>query len=223
MKIIHRFYILPKRDQRRKLWSFVFNLLIIFAVIVFMAWSTNLWVILILIQPTISIFASFIDLPIARRKGEIIYFSPLLLSSALKQNTIQLHGGTLFDYYYTLSIHRSESRNKKAILYSYMEGLLNMLDQFSSAQDEVKIAANAYFINPHTAEKLGFKKVQTKNSRKIIMLLNYLPITISYSIAMGHISFPNILSLKSYECKMGELRKNRTKLEAMFERINQKE
>jgi hypothetical protein len=221
MRIIHRYYILPKRDQKRKLWSFIFNLLIIIAVIAFMAWSTNLWIILILIQPVISIYASFIDVPTGRKKGQIIYYSPLLLSSALKHNKIQLHGGTLFDYYYTLSMHKSESRNKKAILYSYMEGLINMLDSYGGEYDDVNIEANAYFINPHTAEKLGFKKVKTKNFQKLIMLLNYVPITISYSIAMGHLSFPNIFSLKSYECKMGDLRKNRPKLEAMFARINQ--
>jgi hypothetical protein len=49
--------------------------------------------------------------------------------------------------------------------------------------------------------------------------MNYLPISISYSIAMGKLSFPNILSLKSYECNIGELRQNEPKLVAMFERI----
>lgn len=220
MKVVHRYYILPRRDQKRKLWSFVFNLLILVAIIVFMAWSTGVWFLLILIQPVLSVFASFIDVPTARKNGSLVYYSPLLLSSALKHNKIQLHGGTLFDYYYTLSIHKSESRNKKAILYSYIEGMINMLDSFSKDQDDVKIEANAYFINPHTAERLGFKKVKTKNAQKIIMLLNYVPITISYTIAMGKLSFPNIFSLKSYESTMGELRKNRSKLFTMFERIN---
>jgi len=31
------------------------------------------------------------------------------------------------------------------------------------------------------------------------MLLNYLPIAINYSIAMGKLSFTNVSSLKSYE------------------------
>ncbi|WP_375579584.1 hypothetical protein ABWH96_00470 [Marivirga tractuosa] len=220
MKVVHRYYILPKRDQKRKYWSFLFNLLIIIAVIVFMAWSTKVWLILILVPLVISIYAPFIDVPTGRKKGQIVYYSPLLLSYAIKKNKIQLHGGTLFDYYYTLSMQKSESRNKKAILYSYMEGIINMLDSFNEKQDDIKIEANAYFINPHTAEKLGFKKVKTKNFQKIIMLFNYVPITISYSIAMGKLSFPNILSLKSYECTMGDLRKNRMKLEAMIERIN---
>jgi len=223
MKIIHRYYILPKRDQKRKVWSFVFNLLISIAVIVFMAWSTNVWIILVLIQPVISIYAPFIDVPTGRKKGQIIYYSPLLLSSALKDKKIQLHGGTLFDYYYTLSLHKSESRNKKAILYSYMEGMLNMLDQLDTKQDDIIIEANAYFINPHTAERIGFKKVRTKNFQKFIMLLNYLPITISYTIAMGKLSFPDIFSLKSYECRMGDLRRNRDLLQQMFDRINSKE
>lgn len=220
MRVVHRFYILPKRDQRRKLWSFVFNLVIMIAVIVFMAWSTKFWFLLVLIQPVMSIFSSFIDVPMGRKKGNIVYYSPLLLSSAIRNNTIQLHGGTLFDYYYTLSMQKSESRNKKAILYSYMEGMINMLNSFNEKQDNIKIEANAYFINSHTAEKLGFEKVKTKNSQKLIMIFNYLPITISYSIAMGKLSFPNILSLKSYESTIGELRENRAILEAMFERIN---
>lgn len=220
MKVVHRYYILPKRDQKRKYWSFIFNLLIIIAVIVFMAWSTKVWLIMILVPVVISIYAPFIDVPTGRNKGQIVYYSPLLLSSAIKDNKIQLHGGTLFDYYYTMSMQKSESRNKKAILYSYMEGMINMLDSYNEKQDDIKIEANAYFINPHTAEKLGFQEVKTKNFQKIIMLFNYVPITISYSIAMGKLSFPNILSLKSYECTMGDLRKNRSKLEAMFERIN---
>ena len=219
MKVVHRYYILPKRDQKRKLWSFIFNMLITIAVIVFMAWSTSAWFLLILIQPVISIFASFIDVPTGRKNGQIVYYSPLLLSSAEKNNSINLHGGTLFDYYYTLSIEKSESRNKKTILYSYMEGLLNLLDSFGENNEDLKIKANAYFINPHTASRLGFKKVHTKSFQKIIMFLNYLPITISYSIAMGKLSFPNIFSLKSYECQLGELRKNRHKLEEMFDRI----
>jgi len=220
MKIVHRYYILPKRDQKRKFWSFVFNLLVIGGVIVFMAWSTKIWLMLLLLQPLLSVFSSFIDVPVGRRKGNIVYYSPLLLSSALKNNKIQLHGGTLFDYYYTLSMHKSESRNKKAILYSYMDGMLNMLDSFNQDQDELKIEANAYFINPHTAKKLGFKKIKTKNLQKLIMLFNYLPITISYSIAMGRLSFPNIFSLKSYESTVGEFRKHRPILVALFERIN---
>jgi hypothetical protein len=186
-----------------------------------MAWSTKLWVLLVLVHPVLSIFASFIDVPTARNSGNIVYYSPLLLASAVRRNKIQLHGGTLFDYYYTLSLHKSENRNKKAILYSYMEGLINLLDSFNSKEDDILIEANAYFINPHTAKRLGFKKVRTKTLQKVIMIFNYIPITISYSIALGELSFPNILSLKSYESTIGELRKNRHKLVSIFERINQ--
>ncbi|SMG43432.1 hypothetical protein SAMN05661096_03026 [Marivirga sericea] len=187
-----------------------------------MAWSTKLWLLLVLVHPVLSIFASFIDVPTARNTGNIVYYSPLLLASAVKDHKIQLHGGTLFDYYYTLSLHKSEKRNKKAILYSYMEGLINLLDHFDQKHDDIMIEANAYFINPHTAEKLGFKKVRTKTLQKVIMIFNYLPITISYSIALGELNFPNILSLKSYESTIGELRMNRPYLENIFERINQK-
>lgn len=219
MKVIHRYYILPKRDQKKKLWSFVFKLILIVAIIVFLAWSSSTWILLLLIQPVISIFAPFIDVPSSRNSGQIVYYSPLLLSSQIKGNSINLHGGTLFDYYYTLSIEKSELRNKKIILYSYMDGLLNLLDTYDERNDELNIKANAYFINPKTALRIGFKKVPTKNFQKVIMLLNYLPITISYSIAMGKLSFPNIFSLKSYECKLHELRKNRPMLEAMLEHI----
>ncbi|HET8861095.1 hypothetical protein [Marivirga sp.] len=185
-----------------------------------MAWSTKVWLILFFVQPVISIYASFIDVPIGRKNGQIIYYSPLLLTSSLKDRKIQLHGGTLFDYYYTLSIQKSEARNKKAILYSYMEGMLNLLDSFSENENDVVLEANAYFINPHTAEKLGFRQVKTKFFQKVVMILNYVPITISYSIAMGKLSFPNILSLKSYACTIGDLRKNKEELAAMFKRIN---
>jgi hypothetical protein len=51
------------------------------------------------------------------------------------------------------------------------------------------------------------------------MTFNYLPILLSYSIANGKLSFPNIFALKSYACSLGELRKNKVFLEEMFGRM----
>ncbi len=219
MRVIHRFYLHSERVQKKKVAAYIFYIVLQIAAIVILAIGYQSFIPLLLIPLIISCFASFVDVPMGRRSGHLIYYSPLLLASTLKKGAIELHGGTLFDYYFTLSISRSEHRNRKMIIYSYLEGLMNLLDKWDTTNDDIILTANAYFISPKTAARLGFEQKSTNNLQKILMILNYLPIMISYTIANGKLSFPNILHLKSYECSIGELRKNKAYLIEMFERI----
>lgn len=219
MEVIHRFNLLSARDQKKKACSFLFNMILLNAIIFFLAWSIN-WMIIRLIQPILSVFASFIVIPMARKREKLLCFSSSLSRSALKNNKMQLHGGTLFDYYYTLSIGKSEGRNRNIILYSYLDDLLNFLKNFSMHPDNIIIQAKAYLINPSNAALTGFKIFPNQFISKIIIRLHYFPITSSYSPAVGNLSFPSTWHLISYVCHLGELRKNQPKLEIISKQIN---
>lgn len=219
MRVIHRFYLHTDKVQKQKVAAYILYIVLLIAAVVILAIGYTSVIPLLFIPIILSCLASFVDVPLGRRNGHLIYYSPLLLASALKNGEIELHGGTLFDYYFTLSINKSEHRNRKMVLYSYLEGLMNLLAEWDEKNDDIKLSANAYFINPKTAARLGFVQKSTPQVQKILMVFNYLPIMFSYSIANGKLSFPNILSLKSYECTIGELRRNEAYLEEMFERM----
>ncbi|WP_188463999.1 hypothetical protein [Marivirga lumbricoides] len=218
MKVIHRFYLHTSSSQKKKVISYIIYLVVALAILAFMAYSYSV-LILIFLPFVISIFAPFIDVPMGRKQGHLIYYSPLLLASAMKNGKIVLHGGTLFDYYFTLSVNKSERRNRKMVIYSYTEGMINLLDIWDEQFDDIKLSATAYFINPKTAKRLGFRQVDTNPLTKLLMLINYLPIMISYSIANEELSFPNVFSLKSYESTLGELRSNKIYLMEMYEKL----
>ncbi len=219
MRVIHRFYLHPEKTRKKKIVAYIVYIISLIAAVIILALGYRSFIPLIFIPIILSFFASFVDVPMGRKSGHLIYYSPLLLASALKKGVIELHGGTLFDYYFTLTVNRSENRNRKMVIYSYLEGLINLLAAWDEKSDNVKLSANTYFISPKTASKLGFRHVSTNHFQKLLMLFNYLPIMISYSIANGKLSFPNVLQLKSYECTIGELRKNEDYLKEMFERI----
>lgn len=218
MKVIHRFYLHSSASQSKRVISYIIYMVLLLAILVFMAFSYSV-LIFIFLPFVISLFAPFIDVPMGRKKGHLIYYSPLLLASALRNGKIVLHGGTLFDYYFTLSVNKSERRNRKMVIYSYTEGMLNLLETWDEQFNDVKLSATAYFISPKTAKRLGFREVDTNPFTKLIMLINYLPIMISYSIANEEVSFPNIFSLKSYESTIGELRSNKAHLFEMYEKL----
>jgi hypothetical protein len=61
-----------------------------------------------------------------------------------------IHGGTLFDYYFTLD-KNSSSRQKNFILQQYLEGLP---DNCGKKGQNLQIKATTYILNERTGKKI---------------------------------------------------------------------
>lgn len=217
---MHRFYSKTKKQQNRILLISALLLFLSIAVITFLSAYYRLYGFMILAGLIFSTFICFIDVPIGKRNGVFIYYSPLLLSTKEKDRTIEIHGGTLFDYYFTLNEKQSKGERKKAIIDLYLDGLLRLINSYDAATDkELKVKATSYIINERTAAKMGFKKAKPDYIQSITVLLNYLPILFAYSYSKARLGFPNIFRIKTFEASIQDLKNKKKAIRRLKNRL----
>jgi len=79
----------------------------------------------------------------------------------------------------------------------------------------MKISGTSYIINRRTAEKIGFKIIETDFLQKIILTYNYFNILISNSIAKNKLSFPKINKTNTFEANIGQLLERKEYIEKL--------
>lgn len=175
---------------------------------------------IIFIWLTLIILAPFIDTPNLVRNGKLKYYSSLLLAENEKNNSINIHGGTLFDYYFIFDKNSSGPQRKKIIIQQYLEGLLNLTKQFeNSSFENVNIKGTTYILNEKTAKKLGFKSKRPDFIQTIILILNYPNLLVTKSIASKKLSFPNLSNIRTYETSLKNLISNTEKIKIINKRL----
>ena len=163
---------------------------------------------------TLSIIAPFFDMPSLKKNGKMIYYSPLFITEQPKNGLIIIHGGTLFDYYFVIEKKMNGKQRTDFIIQQYLSGLLNLIEKYES-EKELKIQGTSYIINERTAEKIGFKIVETDILQKIILAYNYFNILIANSIAKNKISFPKLNEIKTFETDISHLLERKEYIEKL--------
>lgn len=203
----HNFYLKSKKEQfniqfKIGLAAFAFNLGIAIISIPFDFY----FFIVISIIITLSIIAPFYDVPSLKKSGKLVYYSNLFVAEKEKNGVITVHGGTLFDYVFTLNKNFNGSKRTNYILQQYLEGILNLINTYETKRDsQVKIKGTTYILNERTAEKLGLKVVGTDFIQKFILLFNYANLLVTNSFAKRKITFPKLNRIKTFECNIAEL------------------
>ncbi len=200
-QIENSFYTKSKKEQKQIQWKIAIAALLVnlllFVVLWYVGWP---FLIFIVFSITISIIAPFFDTPSLIKSGKLTYFSPLFLAEKERSGIINIHGGTLFDYVFVLDKKWSGQQRTKIILSCYVDGLLKMINHYQDVQSEnLKIKGTSYILNERTANKIGLVKTRTSVVQTFILLLNYVLLTISYSISKARLSFPNVFKINTYE------------------------
>jgi len=152
---------------------------------------------------TLSIIAPFFDIPTLKKKGELIYYSPLFIAEKEKNGIIIAHGGSLFDYVFVIDKKLTGKQRTNFILQKYLEGILNLIDDCEKNHNtSVKIKGTTYILNDRTAHKIGLKIVKTDFIQKLILIYNYVNVLVSNSIAKKKISFPKMTNIKTFESEL---------------------
>lgn len=187
-------------------------LLPVFVIILFAALIKSFGLI-ILAGIIFSTFICFIDIPLGQRNGVFTYHSPLLFTSKEKDGIIEIHGGTLFDYFFTLDTNQSKRERKKVIICAYLEGLLNLIDHYAAAGErDLQVKATSYILNERTASRMGFTKSRPDYIQSLTVILNILPILSAYFYIQSGPAFPNIFRVQTFEASIQDLIKRKAKI-----------
>lgn len=213
LKMTHQFFQKSRSEQRKILWKTGGALFLICSFILVISYLTGFYLLAILTPIVMLIAAPFIDLPMGKKNGKFIYYSPLFITEPVKNNKVIVHGGTLFDYLYTVSPDLKGCDRTNYVLYGLLLGLIKFISEHENRDnDDLRIRGTSYIINQRTAARFGLKPVKTDLFQYIIMLFNYIPITLSYSFIKRKIHFPKISEIKTYQGELSELANNKQKL-----------
>ena len=184
----HRFYIKSEKDQNRILTKLAIITIVVILISIIISIKSGLYLIgIFMFSVIISIIAPFFDTPSLKKSGKLIYYSSLFLTEKPKDGIIKIHGGTLFDYYFVIDKKMKGNQRTKFILQQYLQGLLCLIEKHRD-KSEMKLQGTSYIINKRTAEKIGFKIIQTDFLQKLTLIYNYFNLLTSNSIAKKKIS-----------------------------------
>lgn len=209
----HQFFQKSDSEQQKFLWKTGLLLFLVSSLILLICYLTGLYLLAGLIPIAILIAAPFIDLPMGRKNGKFIYYSPLFITEPERNGKVVVHGGTLFDYLFTITSDLKGRNRTRFVLYGYILGLLRFISEHENkSRGDLQIRGTSYIINDKTAARFGLKPVKTDILQLLILLLNYIPITLSYSYIKQKVHFPKISEIKTYEGKLSEMVRHKEKL-----------
>ncbi|AHM63399.1 hypothetical protein D770_25780 [Flammeovirgaceae bacterium 311] len=207
MELYHKFYLKSKKEQNLVLFGIGMIASMLNLGVLIVAFMSGMWLLPILsVAITLSVIAPFFDTPSLKEHGKLIYYSPLFLAENERGGVVTVHGGTLFDYLYVLDRSQNGKQRTNSIIISYLEGILKLIETYEGKDHaSVKVRGTTYILNERTAQRIGFRKVETDVLQKLLLVYNYIQLTLSNSIAKAKLSFPNLKQIHTFEASMSDL------------------
>lgn len=217
----NRFYIKSKKEKYKI--QFLIGLAAFFIVLssVYVAWITsNYFIIPFIFMIVVSVIAPFFDVPSMVAQGNLTYHSLLFLSEKPKNGVLKIHGGTLFDYVFVVNRKMNGKQRTDFIIRQFLQGFLKLIDECKDSENNnLLIRGTSYIINRKTATNMGFKVVETDFIQKLLLICNYVNILLSYSIAKGKLSFPNLSQTITFEITFDRLIKKEAYIRNLYDRL----
>ncbi|AWW32352.1 hypothetical protein DN752_20630 [Echinicola strongylocentroti] len=220
--MVHSFYEKPESQQKKLIFFVALAVSILFVGTLLIAFITEVYWISLITAPFIMIAAPFIDTPMGKKKGKLIYYSPMFITERQENHKIIFHGGTLFDYCFALDFSLPGPQRTREILSGYLEGLLNFIEQHESSKEDVMLEGTSYILQENAAKRLGFRSVPTQGIYSIILVVNYPTLIIAYSISKNKLSLPDLRKIKTYRSSVKELSNNKLYIKDLYEKLAKK-
>jgi len=163
--------------------------------------------------------APFIDTPGLAKAGKLIYLSPMLLMEAANKGKIKLHGGTLLEYYFYFQKSWTQQSRKKFVIASFIKGLLSLIENYCPEESDTTIEFTSYILNRRSMERFGFELSETNSLQWIILVINFVPLTIANSMLNKRLKFPKLSQISTYKTTPQVLAQYKHKLVLLEKRM----
>lgn len=157
-------------------------------------------------------FAPFIDTPSGRQSGKLVYYGPLLIGEKARRGKVVLHGGTLFDYIFTLDELKPGRERTAAVIFGIKSGLENLAA--GDLADETVLEGTSYFAGERTIRRYGFRTAPISFFRFAILVFNYPLLIVAKRYVKGRWEFPSPGNFRTFRGTVGELRRRLHELNA---------
>ena len=177
-------------------------------------WAAGIFVMVPIIQ--------FFSTPLFTLLGIYTYYSPMVVSLGSNDRVINLHNGTSFDYLLEMRRVKPGLPWKKRMLVHYLAALQQIIHMIETGKlpESVTIRGSSYFLSRSSAERLGFSLSSTSFLEKLNILINYLDLLWTYSLANGRLTYPNLANIQTVSIAGKELL-TKKKITSLIERLVQ--
>ncbi len=159
--------------------------------------------------------------PILRVVGAFKYYSPLFLVFGESKTRIEIHSGPSIDYLLHLRGVRPGQELQRTVLAFYLQGLLNIADKVSEAEDPsaITIEGTSYFFSDRSVERMGFKVSPGGWFHRLNLLFSFLELFLLNSLSAGKMDIPNIFKVKKASMTGDRMLEHREYLQRLYDRM----
>lgn len=202
----HKFYLKSTSQQNLYFTLVIGGLCLVVLFIGLLSWYFDNYFITVLIPILALNVAPFLDVPMGKRKGRFMYFSACFITEWHSEGRLILHGGTLFDYWFTIDKRMSSKERLRLVIKLYLEGLLNLINYFEAKKKtDIRIIGTTFFINKRNLNRLGFKVVTTSFFQALLIVINYFTISGALSFVNRSLTFFSFKHMHSFETDLSTL------------------
>ncbi|WP_116107966.1 hypothetical protein [Lewinella sp. IMCC34191] len=169
---------------------------------------------------TLTVVASFFDVPSLVERGKLTYYSPFLLGEEPKNGRMTVHGGTLFDYYFTLDRSDPGTVRTRQVLVEYLRGLLALTE---AHDDELTVRGTSYIVGERTASRVGLTKTPTDSLQYLILLFNYFNLAVAMRLVKGRWEWPNLHRVHTFAGRVGDIRLRAAYIQSLLLRLESRD
>ena len=219
MNAIRNFYKKPKIFQVvYSVFQSIIGLIISIFIILIIKFPVAV-LFIVIIKPIVH----FAIAPLLKLTGYYNYFSSMLLG-VKKNSLIELHTGTLFDYFINLHWKEKGKVAKKKLMLNYFSGLLTLINEIEkeNISKQTNIIGISFIFSEKTASKMGFSLEPVPFHRQILFYIDCVDLIVMNSFANGKMSFPDLTKVKKIKTSGENLVKAKKSIESLLKKLEKR-
>ncbi|MGB3798956.1 MAG: hypothetical protein WA952_04025, partial [Lewinella sp.] len=185
----------------------------------YLFWPALIGVCALFVSLTLTLVAPFFDVPGMVQRGMLDYYSDFLLGEEPKDGVMTIHGGTLFDYYFTLDRSLPGPVRTRQVLVGYLRGLLAVIE---AHDDNLTVRGTSYIVGERTARRVGLSQESTDTTQYLILGMSYLNLMVSMRLVKGRWELPDLKRVRTFTGRVGEIREREPYIRELLDRLERR-
>lgn len=154
------------------------------------------------------------------KSGKLVYLSAFLFRQQTAPQQLRLHGGTVFDYYFSLDLEQPARIRRKAVITGILQGLQQLAE--SPDDDTTRIRLTSYILNERTARAAGLQPAAREPLQMLLIILNWPALVLAQYMAGAETRFPAPSAIRTFGGTLGDLRKQQQTLAQLTHYLEKK-